>query len=178
MLAPDGTFLGVYGKEHPGTFAGDYSDTGGTTFPVYRTDFGRIASIICYDLDFTDTARTVTRHGARLIAASSSDVSTLADTHYTHLVFRAIENRVSTIKADNKYDSAVIDPYGRVVAVTTNPNGAQRTLFADVPLGSGESLFVTLGDWFGQLCAVAMFGIVLQAALLRRRDARARREAG
>ena len=87
LLAPSGKFLGVYGKDHPGTFAGDYSDTGGS-FPVYRTDFGTIASIICYDLDFTDTARNVVRGGARLIAASSSDVKPLADIHYTHLVFR------------------------------------------------------------------------------------------
>ena len=172
VLAPDGRFLGVYGKEHPGTFAGDYSDTGGTSFPVYRTDFGTIASIICYDLDFTDTARRVTRHGARLIAASSSDVKPLADTHYTHLVFRAIENRVSTVKADNKYDSAIIDPYGRLLAVTTNPDGAQRTLVADVALGSGDSPFVTLGDWFGQLCAVVMVGFVVFAWRLRRRAAR------
>jgi apolipoprotein N-acyltransferase len=170
VLAPDGRFLGVYGKEHPGTFAGDYSDTGGTSFPVYHTDFGTIASIICYDLDFTDTARKVTRHGARLIAASSSDVTTLADTHYTHLVFRAIENRVSTVKADNRYDSAIIDPYGRLLAVTTNPDGAQRTLVADVPLGSGDSPYVTLGDWFGQLCALAMVGFLVLAWRIRRRD--------
>ena len=42
LLTPHGRFLGVYGKDHPGTFAGDYSDTGGT-YPVYRRPSGRSA---------------------------------------------------------------------------------------------------------------------------------------
>ena len=65
LLSPDGKFLGVYGKDHPGTFAGDVNDFQGD-FPVYDTEFGQLATIICYDLDYTDTARIMARGGARL----------------------------------------------------------------------------------------------------------------
>ncbi|MBC7261504.1 MAG: hypothetical protein H5T63_05780, partial [Chloroflexi bacterium] len=51
VLAPEGQFLGVYGKDHPVTFAGESSPTRGT-YPVYNTRLGRIGTIICYDLDF------------------------------------------------------------------------------------------------------------------------------
>ena len=147
--APDGEFLGVYGKDHPGTFAGDINDFQGD-FPVYDTELGTLATIICYDLDYTDTARIMTRGGARLIATASSDVPSIAVTHYTHLVFRAIENRVSMVKADSRYDSAVIDPWGRVLTKTVDPDGrTQETLVADVPLGSGRSPWVSFGNWFG-----------------------------
>ncbi len=53
VLSPGGEFLGVYGKDHPVLFAGETSLTRGT-YPTYGT---RIGTIICYDLDFTDTAR-------------------------------------------------------------------------------------------------------------------------
>jgi apolipoprotein N-acyltransferase len=164
MLSPDGTFSQPYGKDHPGTFAGDYSDTQGT-YPVKQTEFGVIGSVICYDMDFTDTARKMTRNGARLIAAPSNDVKAITDTHYTHLVFRSIENRVPTVKADEGYDSAIIDQWGRIKRSTTNPSGVvQNTLIADVTMGSATSPFVSFGDWFGWL---AVAGLVLVLVLSR-----------
>lgn len=178
LLAPDGEFLGVYGKDHPGTFAGDINDFQGD-FPVYDTDLGPLATIICYDLDYTDTARIMTRGGARLIATPSSDVPGIASTHYTHLVFRAIENRVSMVKADSRFDSAIIDPWGRVVAKTVDPGGdTQATLVADVPLGSGRSPWVSFGDWFGWLtvagtAAFVGLGIATRVQARRARPGRA-----
>ena len=160
VVFPDGRISERYGKDHPGTFAGDYSDTGGT-YPVHRTAFGPLGTVICYDLDFTDTARQMTRNGARILAAPSSDPRAIASTHWTHLVFRAIENRVSTAKADTGSDSAIIDPWGRIVTRTENPSGhGQVTLVADVPLGTGNTLVVRWGDWFGWVClagALAFF---------------------
>jgi apolipoprotein N-acyltransferase len=172
VLAPDGTFLGVYGKDHPGTFAGDINDFQGD-FPVYDTELGTLATIICYDLDYTDTARIMTRGGARLIATPSSDVPSIAATHYTHLVFRAIENRVSMVKADSRFDSAIIDPWGRIVRRTVDPDGDTRaTLVADVPLGSGSSPWVTFGNWFGWLVVAGAAAFVVYGTTLRIRTRR------
>ena len=169
VLAPDGKFLGTYGKEHPGTFAGDYNVTKGLT-PVYRTDFGPITTIICYDLDFTDTARRMAEGGARLIATPSADVPSIGKVHFTHMVFRAIENRVSMVKADNEFDSVIIDPYGRVIRkVDTSKGGLQATLVGSVPLGEGTSPWVSLGDWLGWLCLAGTAGLLSLAAVTRRR---------
>jgi apolipoprotein N-acyltransferase len=172
VLAPDGRFLGVYGKDHPGTFAGDVNDFQGD-FPVYDTELGELATIICYDLDYTDTARIMTRGGARLIAAPSSDVPSIAVTHYTHLVFRAIENRVSMVKADSRFDSAVIDPWGRIVTKVVDSGGTtQATLVADVPLGRGASGWVSYGNWFGWATVVVAAAFAAGSLLLRLRSRR------
>lgn len=170
LLAPHGRFLGVYGKDHPGTFAGDLNDFQGT-FPVYDTDVGSISTIICYDLDYTDTARIMTRGGARFIATPSSDVPAIARTHYTHLVFRAIENRVSMAKADSRFDSAIIDPWGRVLRSTVDPDGrTQATLVADVPLGSGRSPWVSFGNWLGWSTVAFTAVLVASSLWIRWRD--------
>ncbi len=172
VVAPDGRFLGVYGKDHPGTFAGDENDFQGD-FPVYDTDVGPLATIICYDLDYTDTARIMTRGGARLIATPSSDVPAIAATHFTHLVYRAIENRVSMVKADSQYDSAIIDPWGRVLTRSVSRHGdRQVTLVADVPLGSGSSPWVSFGNWLGWLVVAGGAGVVVLAAGERLRTRR------
>ncbi len=158
VLSPDGRFLGVYGKDHPVTFAGESSPTRGT-YPVYETSWGRIGTIICYDLDFTDTARRLTRNGAQLILVPSHDWPQIATKHYTHLVFRAVENRVSLVKADNSgNDSVIIDPYGRIIASAVTPGGDRkgRVVIADAPLGTGDSLAVRLGDWMGWIALAGM----------------------
>jgi apolipoprotein N-acyltransferase len=173
VLTPEGTFHGPYGKTHPGRFAGDYSDTGGH-FEVYETPIGPLATIICYDLDFTDTAREMARLGARIVAVPSADVPAIARSHYTHLVFRAIENRLAMVKADNTFDSVIIDPYGRMLELELNlwsveqtkANGHGETppalIVADVPPGPADSMYVRLGDWVGWLAVAAMisfFGV-------------------
>ena len=173
VLTPAGEFLGSYGKAHPGTFAGDYSDNAGKSYPVYDTAIGMLSTIICYDLDFLDTARRMARGGAEIVAVPSADVPALAHVHYTHLVFRAIENRLPMIKADNLFDSAVIDPWGRIVALNINPlspaeaAGAAESnsipaqlLVADVPLSPGRPPLVALGEWVGLLCLIASLGFL------------------
>jgi apolipoprotein N-acyltransferase len=86
-----------------------------------------------------------------MIAVPSNDpVPSLAETHYTHLVFRAIENRVSLIKADKMRDAAAIDPWGRVVAKEIDREGRRSTLIADLPWGAHDAVYVRLGiGWAG-----------------------------
>jgi len=168
-FSPDGEALGSYGKSHPGEFAGDFSARQGE-YLVYDTPWGRFGSIICFDLDFTDSARNVARLGANVLAVSSNDVTGITEKHYTHLVFRAIETRQAVVKADSAYDSAVIDPYGRIVARHLSKQGSRMTLVADVPVGTGDTLYVRFGDWLPVL-ALILTGVLmaLSTAVLRRR---------
>ena len=77
VLSPEGEFLGVFGKDHPVVFAGETSLSRGT-YPVYDTPLGKIAAIICYDLDYTDTSRKLVRQGAQLIGVPSNDWESIA----------------------------------------------------------------------------------------------------
>ncbi len=156
VIDPGGEFLGVFGKDHPVVFGGETSPTRGT-YPVYQTPIGTLGTIICYDLDYTDTARKLAAQGAQLIGVPSNDWGGIADKHYTHVVFRAIENRVAMVKADGGYDSAIVDPYGRINALAVFPEGGEATLVADVLLGSGNGTINTrLGDWVGWLGIAGM----------------------
>jgi len=130
VINPEGEFLGVFGKDHPVVMGGETSLSRGT-YPVYDTPIGTLGTIICYDLDYTDTARKLAAQGAQLIAVPSNDWGTIADKHYTHVVFRAVENRVAMVKADGGFNSAIVDPYGRIIDLAVYPEGGEATLVAD-----------------------------------------------
>ncbi|MFO7918217.1 MAG: nitrilase-related carbon-nitrogen hydrolase [Anaerolineae bacterium] len=155
VLTPEGEFLGTYGKAHPVVFGGETSLTRGI-YPTYDTPWSTLATIICYDLNFTDVSRIMARRGAQIIAVPSADWPAIAERQYTHLRFRAIENRVGMIKADMAYDSVITDPHGRTLAHDSSPQGHETVLMANLPLGTGDSIYVTLGDWVGWICLAGL----------------------
>lgn len=168
-LDRSGRVLGSYGKQHPVTFIGERSVP--TPVPVYHTAAGPLATIICYDLDFTDTSRQAGRRGAGIVAVPSQDWGRIASIHYTHLVFRAAENHLTTIKADGGYDSAIIDPNGRILAHTTTSTPVPGLLVRNVPVGSGKSVAQSVQPWFapGALTlGLLLYGSVLARAYTRR----------
>jgi len=156
VINPEGEFLGVFGKDHPVVFGGETSLSRGT-YPVYETSIGTLATIICYDLDYTDTTRKMVIQGAQLVGVPSNDWGSIADKHYTHVVFRAVENRVAMVKADGSFDSAIIDPYGRILKLAVFPDGGEATLIADVQIGDGKGTINSKwGDWTGWLALAGL----------------------
>jgi apolipoprotein N-acyltransferase len=158
---PRGEFVGRYGKDHPVGFLGETSVWRGT-YPTVDAPFGRMGTIICYDMDFTDTARELARRGARIIAVPSADWPAIATKHYTFAVFRALETGAVVAKSEYNRDSAIVDGYGRIAASAVTPAGSEAVLVADVPLRAGLPLAARFGDWVGWLCAAAMAWRVLR----------------
>ena len=153
MLSPSGEFLPVYGKDHESSPGEPPIVTAGT-YPVYDTPFGRVGTIICNDVMYTDSSRNLVRNGAQLITVPTME--TIAPGFHWEVgiqaVLRAVENRVATVKADVAYSAMIVDPYGRMLAHRDGaPEGKAFALVADVPLGTGNTLHNRVGDWVGWL---------------------------
>lgn len=68
LYGRQGEFVGLYDKIHPSS--PEYLELGvvpGTEVPVFRTDFGTVGMMICYDSWFTDVAELLALKGAELI---------------------------------------------------------------------------------------------------------------
>jgi apolipoprotein N-acyltransferase len=171
---PNGDFLGTYGKSHIGDFAGDAGIQGRKGFyAAYKAPFGKFGTIICFDLDFTNSARSTARSGSNVLAVSSSDPPGIEQKHSTHMVFRAIETGQGVLKADSLHDSIVVDPWGRIVDYKVTMGGGQTTLVADLPIrapNASETFYTRWGEWFGFLCLGLVGLFMLMSAWLRRKD--------
>ena len=165
-IAPDGAFLGVYGKDHPVGFHGETSITRGT-YPTYATPFGVVGAIICADIDFTDTPRKLARNGAKILFVPSADWPGISTKHYVLAVFRALETGSAVVKSEYGRDSAIVDGYGALRASVVTPEGSEAVLVADVTSRPGLPLAARWGDWVGWLCVAAL--VVRGLAWLRGR---------
>ena len=175
ILAPDGEFSDLYAKAHPVLFAGEPYGLNVGTFPVFDTEIGTLATMICYDLNYTDVTRKMAAQGAQIIAAPASDWAGIAEKQNLHLVFRAIETRTSIVNAEKAFDSAIVDPYGHILQETISTEPTQAILIADVPLGTADTLYLTLGDWLGWAALAGMiFFTIFSGKLVKQQQTAAR----
>lgn len=171
MLSPDGMFHEVYGKNHP-TSPGEPRIISSGKYPVYNVDGAPVATLICNDVHYTDVTRRLALNGARLIAVPTLEGPGIALEQVAQSVMRAAENRVAIVKADVAYASAIIDPYGRIVALRNGaPGGAAFALVAEVPLGTTITPYSRIGDVIGWICLAGfLLFTVFQGRIARSYD--------
>lgn len=111
------------------------------------------APVICYDVAFPATVRAAARSGAELLAVMTDDTFAAGgDVPLQHLRvarMRAIEVGIWLAFASNGGPSAIVDPAGRLVALSTS--GEATALHATARLGPGSTPYLRYGDWVGAL---------------------------
>ncbi len=167
LLTPSGEFMDVYGKNF-NTIPGESRIVTAGSYPVWETEIGNLATIICNDVNFTVTTRTLARKGAQIVAEPTLETGApgLGWEQRTQTVLRAVENHVSVVKAEAAGISMIVDPYGRIVAHTELPADTANALVADVPLGEGSTPYTHLSDWMGW---VGLVGLVSFSAFTNRK---------
>jgi predicted amidohydrolase len=110
LLDRDGRVTGKYRKVYLPREEVEAGLTPGSSYPVFRTDFGTVGIMICWDEFYTDPARALARKGAELILWPVwGGNPTLARA-------RAYENHLFLVSSGYDYPTHIIDPNGEVVA--------------------------------------------------------------
>jgi len=151
LLTPQGEFLDVYGKNHA---FGEPPTAMNRVFPVYDTPFGRLATLICHDANYTDITRKLAGNGAQIVAAPIREFGGFGEQFWTNALFRAVENQTAVVVTGVAHVSAIINPDGSIVALDTSADGSRLTLVGDVTLGSPGTLYTSLGDLLGWVSLV------------------------
>jgi apolipoprotein N-acyltransferase len=129
---------------------------------LYRVGPDRYGIIICYESAYEDLSRRYRRLGADFIVNITNDAwfgrSSAPYQHFSHLVMRAIENRVGIARSANNGVSGFIDPLGRPYSLTSL---GDRGFVADTLMTSDSRTWYTrLGDW------VALFSLLGTAVMV------------
>lgn len=121
----DGNEVANYSKMHLFSFSGEHKVfTPGNKPCNFTLDEIPMASIICYDLRFTELIRGLTYNGAKVLFVPAQWPHPRSDHWRTLLRARAIENQIFVVAANdcgpsgnvvNCGYSTVIDPWGQVL---------------------------------------------------------------
>lgn len=182
VVAPNGAWTARYDKTHLVPF-GEYvpfenlfSFAGGLTRQVGTFARGKLRAplwvgdsqagvFICYESIFPNEVRQFALHGAEFFVNISNDgwygEGGAPRQHLNMARMRAVENNRWLLRDTNTGVTAVIDPFGRVVAEA--PRNQRTALQGAYSLEENTTFYTRHGDWFPFLCAIiTVVGLLLQ----------------
>ena len=182
VIAPTGAWTERYDKIHLVPF-GEYvpfeklfSFAGGLTRQIGTFARGKSREpldvgdtkagvFICYESIFPNEVRQFAKNGAEMFVNVSNDgwygEGGAPRQHLNMARMRAVENNRWLLRDTNTGITAVIDPYGRVVAEAARNQRTQ--LQAAYSLELTTTFYTRHGDWFPLVCAIiALLGLLLR----------------
>jgi predicted amidohydrolase len=145
LIDRQGRLVGKYRKVHLPREEWKKGVQPGSEYPVFETEFGKVAIQICYDWLFPESTAIFALGGAEVVFAPTwgntlPDKDGKVDGESTFRV-RARDNGVYMVPSVYSGNSLVIDPMGRILA---SSEGRQGVFWAEVDLNKRECL-----DWVG-----------------------------
>ena len=137
LIGRDGELAGKYRKVCLPREEIDGGLSPGSEYPVFDTDFGRVAMMICWDVSYPEVARELAAKGAEVILmpiAGGNEILVRA---------RAIENQLHLVASGYDIPTAIYDRAGEALAKAKKD---PEVVVSEVDLNSRQ-LWYWLGDW-------------------------------
>jgi len=171
LLDPTGHVVWTYEISHLVPGGQGLFVQGDGKMPLVDSPYGRLANVICFDLDYPGTMRQAGQAGADLLLGPSDDWQAFDPSHAQHATFRAIENGFSLVREASRGLSMTVDYEGRVLSASDYFTTDQQIMVAYVPMHGVRTIYATIGDLFAWLCMiglVALIGLAIMQSRKRR----------
>jgi len=141
--------------------------TAGVAGMNLRTEFGEMAPAICFEGMFPELVGAQMRRGATVLLSLSNDAwlgrGAGPEQHLWMMPLRAVENRTWVVRATTTGVSAIIDPYGRLIA--RSERDVPAVLTGEIAALRVETFYERNGDVIAWLCVAG----ALAAPIVARR---------
>ncbi|WP_233515157.1 nitrilase-related carbon-nitrogen hydrolase [Marinitenerispora sediminis] len=162
LVTSDGSTAWTYDKAHPIPVLEPY-DAGSGETPLHDTAFGRLATAICYDLNFPATMRQAAAGGADIVLLPANEWAAIKKLHAEKAMFRAVEGGFTLVRPVGRGISTTVDPYGRTLAAADYFTSGGGSMVVDVPVEGVRTVYSRVGDLFAWACVAATLAGALLA---------------
>ena len=173
LLAPDGSTAAVYRKMHLVPFGefvplkrllffvgplveavSDFSP--GAVAVVMPVGPHRLSTAICYEIVYPDLIADFVAHGSQLLTTITNDAwygdSSAPYQHFWQAVVRSVEQGRYLVRAANTGISGIVDPYGRVQAMS--PVFERTVVVGEARYLESRTVYGRTGDTFAWACVL------------------------
>ena len=167
-ISPNGEEIFTYHKARPTPGEGDYGDD---TIRYFDSSYGRIASAICFDMDFPSYIKQVNEMDIDLLLVPGSDWKEISPYHTFVASSRAIEQGFNMVRATANGLSAAFTYKGQLLSSRDDFKTKDPILYSDVPTRGYRTVYSRLGDYFPWICILFLLGssaIVTRSLILRK----------
>ena len=133
--------------------------TQGDELPVFHTDFGVVAFMICYDGHYPEVARVLALKGAKVILFPNMGDGREGGAVWESVVrTRAVDNQVHIVGALNSGRSCVVSPKGELLAMTDRTPGSIAVAECDLDASLCDFTKRPIYGRYDQLRRADLFG--------------------
>jgi len=135
----------------------------GTEAKVFAGPGFTFSTPICFEDTFGYISRKFAQNGAQIIINLSNDAWSKSlpaqNQHLSMAVFRAVENRLSMVRATASGQTCGISPNGRIIAMA--PPFTEAALVVAIPVVKCDTVYTRLGDFLAIGFTAAAFSLLL-----------------
>ncbi len=171
MITPEGRIAYQYLKHNLliGTEI-EHTVRGPREIPVIDTPYGRLASVICLDMEYPSFMRLAGRQGADIVLSGAIDGTAASGGVPLHSImasYRAIESGFSLGRAGFYGQNIATDWQGRILGAANHYTAGDRTVVAHLPIRGRRTLYTVLGDFLPWTAMAGLLALILIGALRR-----------
>jgi apolipoprotein N-acyltransferase len=127
----------------------------------------RVATYICWDLDFSRTIRRLKRFDVDVLLVPAADWRAIDPMHTRMAVFRAVENGVSLVRQTAEGLSLATNPAGTTLAAMDHFTTDRLRLVAEVPARGVNTVYSVTGDLVAWLSLAVLCLLIAQVCRKR-----------
>jgi apolipoprotein N-acyltransferase len=162
-ISPDGDILYNHFKGRSPN-AGFYQ---GNTIESISTPYGRIASPICFEMEFHRFIRKAGKEGVDILIVPGDEPAKGASKLHTEIsMLRGIENGCSIVRTTLEGLTMGADYQGRVLSQMNYYSTLKnRTIITEVPVKGVKTFYTWAGDWFAWLCVIILIFLMVKGII-------------
>jgi apolipoprotein N-acyltransferase len=148
-ISPQGEILFTYYKAKPTPGEGNYGDG---IIKYFDSPYGRISSVICFDMDFLQLIRQVHSMNIDIMLVPGNDYKEITPYHTYAASFRAIEQGFNLVRSASRGLSASFNYKGQLLSSQNYFTTKDAIFYSDVPMKGQQTIYAFIGDLFVWIC--------------------------
>lgn len=168
MITPEGTIAYTYVKHNlligPET---EHTVRGPRQIFTIDTPYGKLASVICLDMEYPSFMRLAEQQGVDIILSGAIDGTPSSEGNPLHSMmasYRTIESGFSLGRAGYYGQNVAVDYLGHTLGSVNHYTAGDRTVTAKIPISGVKTIYGILGDylpWFSIATLLAFITIAI-----------------
>jgi apolipoprotein N-acyltransferase len=155
-ISPQGETLFSYCKAKPTPGEGNYGDG---IIKYFDSPYGRISSVICFDMDFLHLFRQVHSMNIDIMLVPGNDYKEITPYHTYAASFRGIEQGFNLVRSASRGLSASFNYKGQLLSSQNYFTTRDAIFYSDIPIKGQHTIYAVIGDLFVWICALLFISL-------------------
>lgn len=156
-INPQGNIIWEFNKAYP--TPSDPIIAGDKKIKTFDSPYGKIASVICFDMDFPTFINQAGKKNVDIMLVPANDWEKITPYHANLSKLRAIENGFSMVRCTGQGLSLAVDYNGKVLNQLNYYQTEENIMISDVPIKGAKTIYAKMGDWFVWACIIGLLFI-------------------